>query len=45
MKLATPGKVVEVPESISPGGSVPVTIVVGGVTSQANRSIAPDAAA
>ena len=31
---------VQVPESINPGSSVPVTITVGGVTSQANVTIA-----
>jgi uncharacterized protein (TIGR03437 family) len=30
----------QVPESINPGSSVPVTITVGGVTSQANVTIA-----
>jgi uncharacterized protein (TIGR03437 family) len=31
---------VQIPESINPGSSVPVTITVGGVTSQANVTIA-----
>jgi uncharacterized protein (TIGR03437 family) len=30
---------VQVPESIGPGSSVPVTITVGGVTSQANVTL------